>query len=211
MACKLTVLLICFALAFSSGCLFLERNRTREWCEELRGFVEFQGIPKQAQAESTVFSDLGAWHGYIPSSPEYPNLLIGPYSIANGVWLGFTALEPLKEGRPLTLVLEEKTGIGMESGNGTEMIERIEVYPDKLVQHCCFQDVELKFEVCFNSNRSSLILVNLKNTGKKPGNYSLQLVGKPIGEQKVERSLAAGRTAYCCFNGIWLATSIPTT
>jgi len=128
---------------------------SRDWCEELEDCIKFD-----------VFSDLGAWHGYMPSDAEDPGIL-RPCVFDRGSSLGITRIEVVEAGHIL---------------NFSDI--RTRTYPDKLVHEMRSRELKLMIELTFLSNRSSLIRATLTNLDDEPKMLALRVAGEYAGERR---------------------------
>lgn len=124
--------------------------------EDYRNVLNITNWPQQIREGVSLFSDLGAWHGFafIPDSVEMVGGFAGPMSMYSNYVIGSYT------GRMFVEVDGNMRGL-----EGAEV--RKDYFPGRMVQTIKWTDLTLVQEVVFVNNRASLMRSRIRNTGKR--------------------------------------------
>ena len=138
--------------------------------EEFRDVLDFKFTPLNAEDRPpALFSDMGAWHGYgLPQDPALWGGFSGPFLLSrdNGIWLSqcYSQLQFSINGNYLDLAQASSA--------------QLYSLPGKLIQEFQFPQLEIRFDLLFNSSRTALCQVNVTNTSSETIHLNWSWKGK---------------------------------
>lgn len=130
-----------------------------------------QQVSDPKNIEQTLFSDLGAWHGYaLPAKTEDYGAFIGPLIMdMEGQWLAntFCQLHLTEQGKPLYLSLSKATQ---------------SYFPGMLQQSFILNGLLIEQALIFVSNRTARLRTTIINQSSSRRKLSISFSGKILGE-----------------------------
>jgi putative isomerase len=159
--------------------------------------LDVEHSPLKPKEQTVSFSDMGAWHGItIPNNKVVG--IGGPYLVADHVWAGSSLA---------TLTI--KGGKGEELTLGAAV--KNTYYPGLINQQLTAQAITVNANIFFVSNRSSIIMVSITNTGNTTQTITPTWQGNsfakagPISASNsgVHIKTKTGRIELCYTNGVY--------
>ncbi|RBI59498.1 glycoside hydrolase [halophilic archaeon] len=150
------------------------------------------GVPTKAlpdaNMDTTVFADKGAWHAYALPTEDDPNHyggFTGPLYIAQEYpWFlsdSFTQLTILDKKTEKEIPLSKSSDVELAS------------YPGLLRQKVTLNAIELVLELRFVTNRTALIIANIRNVGENKQQIGAQWTGELFEDQMSAPNLVSGK------------------
>lgn len=146
-------------------------------------------VEQTRKIEPTIFSDLGAWHGYaLPARPKDYGAFIGPLLMdMRGEWLANTIAQ--------LQVKENGRLIEWQPARST-----VTYLPGLLQQTLVGEHWRVEMELIFVSSRQSLIHTRLINTGSRAATADISWQGKPLAKGSKLAASATGITVQFATN-----------
>lgn len=142
-------------------------------------------VEQTRKIEPTIFSDLGAWHGYaLPAQPEDYGSFTGPLLMdMRGEWLANTIaqLKVQENGKPVEWLPTKST---------------LTYLPGLLQQTLVSDHLRVEMELIFVSARQSLIHTRLINTSTRTATINISWQGRALAKGSKLEATASGITVH---------------
>lgn len=176
-----------------------ELSKEKELRYKFKNLINVSGVPTKVKPsdnfEINPFSDNGAWHAYhLPSlkDSEFYGGFTGPLYIAEeyGLWLS-KCFNRIK-------IYNGNNEIKISNCKNPELA----YYPGLLVQEYMLEELSLKLELRFVTNRTALVTTKIKNNSKKDLNLKLIWDGELLQNFSKDNRGIMETSLQGCTNGI---------